>query len=144
MNRIQGWMALGLVITFSAMLSAAPQVKTGTPGSMNGDSVDLPIVFTADSSRPVSTMQFDVTLPKGVTSKSVEAGEAAKQASKNASSAMVKDKLRVIVFGINQTVISSGVIATLKLQTTASAQAKIPDVKLTQIVFSDPAGKQVR
>ena len=99
------------------------------------------MTFTADKPG-VSSLQFDVVLPNGVSNPTVTAGAAAKAAEKSVQSSPVAGGLRVLVFGVNQKTIASGAVATIHLATSKSASGAQP-IQLQGVIASAPDATKV-
>jgi hypothetical protein len=91
-------------------------VKAGTSGS-------IPITLIPGQFLPTD-VQFDVLIPTGVVFVSAIAGPSSTAANKLVQSAPVTGGVRIIVFGLNQTPLTQGVVVTLTL-TAGSSIAKI-------------------
>ena len=69
---------LGLLALGSPLAAwATPTVSVGTVSGNPGAQVNLPINFTADASNGTSSIQFDITLPTGLTFVSISTGPVA-------------------------------------------------------------------
>lgn len=77
-------------------------------------SIDLPVYFKA-STQAVSGLQFDLVLSTGLTVTSITPGIAAQVAGKSTQGNPVQVGHRVLIFGVNQTIIPSGPVAIIKL-----------------------------
>ena len=134
--------AIWLAGSSSIMFAAPPVVAVGSVTGSAGTAVDLPIAFTAGSTG-VSTLQFDLTLPSALSYVSTTTGAAAAAAQKSASGSVISGGVRVLIFGLNQNVIGSGSIATVRLNIAAGTVAGSLTVGITGIVASDPLGAGV-
>lgn len=115
-----------------------------TLGNVSGTSTAFDLPVTLSSSAPVCAAQFDVILPPGVTYGGfVAAGTAASSAAKTAEAALVDGtNLRVLVYGMNQNVIGSGGLATVRLNVAAGTAGR-KDIGVTHIFLSSPDGNDV-
>lgn len=126
----------------SEAFAQTPVVSVGSTSGAAGTAVDLPVSFTSGAT-PVSTLQFDLTLPAGVSYVSVTTGVAAATAGKSASASGTSGGVRVVIFGLNQNGIGSGSIATVRLNTASGLAAGSKTVSIAGIVAADPGGNNV-
>lgn len=100
----------------------------------------IPVAFDPQASS-VAGFQFDFPIPPGTSFQNVSAGPIVAAASKSLQTSVLQGNIiRVIVFGLNQTLILAGIGANIHLVSTASGtQALI----LQNAVASDPAGATV-
>ena len=104
--------------------------------------MDLPISFTAGAT-PVSTLQFDLTLPSSLSYSSVTTGSSAVAAGKSAQANGTSGGVRVLVFGLNQTAIGSGPIAVVRLNVASGTAVGTQPVSISGMVASDPGAVAV-
>lgn len=115
-----------------------PNISVGSISGAKGSTVDLPISFTPGTTG-VSALQFDLTLPSSLTYVSVTTGSAATQAGKSVeANATTSTQVRVLVYGLNQNIINSGQIASVKLSISPSAPSGSLSVVIGGVVASDP------
>lgn len=107
-----------------------------------GDGAIVPISFTPGT-KGISTVQFDLLLPVGVSSQSVVAGQASVAAGKGVQSSSITGGVRVIIFGLNQNSIGAGALASANLKTSSVLPPGLKPIKITNIVASDGAGVAV-
>ena len=119
-----------------------PVLTVGTVSGAAGTSVDLAVGFGAGGG-PVSTLQFDLTVPAGLSLVSVTTGSAAAAAGKTAVDSVVPDGVRVLIFGLNQNAIGSGPVVVMTLGIAAGSPAGSLPVGVIGIVASDPLGNSV-
>ena len=131
-----------LVSLSPATLAQTPRLTVGAVTGGAGGTVDLPVTFTAGAT-DVSAVQFDLTFPSALSYLSVTTGSAAAAASKSASASAISGGARVLLFGLNQTAIGSGSIATVRLDIADGATPGALAVGITGIVASDPDGAAV-
>ncbi|NIA15981.1 MAG: hypothetical protein GWP08_18105 [Nitrospiraceae bacterium] len=127
----------GLAATLSAgELSAAP----GAP------EIRIPIALEAGSRERVGGLQFDLTFDTDALSlKGVVVGAAAKDAAKDIYfSPLPSGSARVIVAGLNQNEIASGLVAEAIFAVAADVPQGEYEVRLDGVVLSDPFGNRVR
>lgn len=108
-------------------------------------SVDLGITFSVGTDPgpidDVSALQFDLILPSPVTyGGTITAGAAAAAAGKSATANVLGDKIRILVFGINQNLIGNGVVAIVRLNISATGRQEIG---ITGLALSTPDGTNV-
>lgn len=127
-------------------VAIAPQLSAtvGRVEAAKGSSINLPVYFKASSSQTtVSGVQFDVAIATGLTVTGVEPGIAALAAQKGVQAAPVTGGMRIIVFGINTTAISSGPIVVLKINVAANALVGKRPVLIGSLAASSPIGTGV-
>lgn len=107
-----------------------------------GSLVVLPVILSTGS-QPISSLQFDLDLPVGVSTDTVIAGSSATSAQKQITTNMVNGDLRVIVSGLNQTAIPSGPVALIGLRLAPSLPTGSFPMNLVNVVASDPSGINV-
>lgn len=111
-------------------------------GSANG-TVSLPVSFAA-AQASVAALQFDLALPSGISFVTATASAGALGAGKSVSANMVNaTTLRVLVFGLNQTVIPSGSLLTIQMKIVSGMKSGDNPIVISGVVMSDPAGKTV-
>lgn len=147
-NKIRVLFIAALIYAMSCLgfpaiaLGASPSVKVGSVAGGAGTAVDLPVTFTAGDTG-VSTLQFDLTLPAPLSYVSVTTGSVATTAGKSASANTISGGIRALVFGLNQTPIGSGLIATIRLNIAGDTAPGALAVGIAGIVASDPDGNAV-
>jgi len=127
----------GLAATLSAgECSAAP----GTPEAR------IPVVLDVGSGERVGGLQFDLSFDTDVVSlKGVVVGAAAKDARKDIYfSPLPSGSARVIVAGLNQNEIASGLVAEAIFAVPTDVAQGEWAVRLGGVVLSDPFGNRVR
>ena len=142
MSAVLVWIAGCFAGPSSIALAQAPTVTVGSVTSGAGTDLDLPVTFAAGTT-DVSTLQFDLTFPSTLSYVSVTTGSAAAAAGKSASGSVVSGGARIVVFGLNQTAIGSGSIATIRLHIAEGTTSGSLTVGVMGIVASDPAGNTV-
>jgi hypothetical protein len=135
--------ALTCLVGFPAgALGASPSVKIGSAAGGAGSAVDLPVAFTTGDT-DVSTLQFDLSLPASLSYVSAATGSVAVTAGKSASANDISGGVRVLIFGLNQTPLGSGAIATIRLNIAGDTAPGVLAVGIAGIVASDPNGNGV-
>src|SRR5271165_73715 len=105
--------AIALAVFAVAANAAELTLEQGTVAP--GKTVSLGVKVAVGTDAPTG-IQFDVEYDAVSLDIAVEAGPAARQASKSLQSAKVQPgKLRVLIIGFNKNVISDGVLAVLKV-----------------------------
>lgn len=127
-------MLLGVLVLTACRASAVPAPA--------GSLVTLPVSLSTGS-QSISSLQFDLDLPAGVTSDTVAQGASTIAAQKQVSSNIVNGDLRVIVSGLNQTTIPSGSVALITLRLASTLPTGTFPMTLSNVVASDPAGVNV-
>lgn len=135
-----------LLITMCLYAQQAPTISVASVTSYANTSISLPVNFTTGTTG-VSTLQFDLTLPAGVTSPSpavVTTGQAATLAGKTASANVLPSgAVRILLFGLNQNVIQSGNIVNVSLNIGVAVPVGSFTVNIGNIVCANPAGNNV-
>jgi hypothetical protein len=111
-------------------------------GAHPGDTVEVPV--TLASTAQVSALQFDVRLPQGLSQMSAVAGPVAVAAQKTVSTGATPTGVRLVIFGVNQTAIGAGTVATLKLKVDAAATAGTLAVAVEKVVAASPSADAVQ
>ncbi len=130
-----------LTLTVSAAPSTTnPTLSGGSTSGNTGTTVTLPITFSPGSTG-VASLQFTVGLPSGWSFISFSTGAASQAAGKSVSGNTSNGS--VLVFGLNQTVLGSGIVAQVQMSVPAGASAGSYPVTLTAASFSDANGTSV-
>ncbi len=144
MNKLVSFLLLGASgfgIAPIASGNTALSLTAGTASGAPGATVIIPITFTAGSTQ-VAALQCSIGLPSGWSIASVSAGPAATSAAKtvdaNQSSGML------VVFGVNQQTISTGVIANLQINIPTSASSGSYSVTINGVILSALDGSNVQ
>lgn len=119
-----------------------PKMVVGAGSAIAGNSVDIPVNFVAGSVGAAG-LQFDLVLPAGVSSNTITAGPATLAAGKGISSNIVGGALRLLITGINQNIIQSGLVAVINLKLAESTPAGSLPLTLTNVVSSDINGNNI-
>lgn len=93
---------------------------------------------------PVPAVNFDLKLPNGVTLGSVTAGPAATSANKQVQGNVVSGNIKIIVFGINQTEIQTGHLATISMFISPTAFPGFQPLDILGFAFSDAQGSAAK
>jgi hypothetical protein len=126
----------------AALASAAPNLTVGSVSGQAGTTVNLPITFDPTTSA-VAGIQFNVTLPAGVTPSTVTAGAIITAASKNINTNLVGNVWTVIVFGVNQTTIGSGTLLTVAVTIPAGTALGPLSLPLSSVVYTDANAQSI-
>lgn len=131
-------MKMFLAVLGVAILSGACHAAPAPAGSL----VTLPVTLSTGT-QAISSLQFDLDLPVGISTESVTAGASATAAQKQITTNMVNGDLRVIVSGLNQTAIPSGPVALITLRTASTVPTSTFPMNLVNVVAADPTGINV-
>lgn len=103
------------------------------------------VVLTVSSTEKVSAMQFDIEYSASLVEvRSISAGDATISAQKQLSYNRIQPgKVRIVIVGLNQNIISSGVVAEVQWTVCRSAFAANTEIVITNPVLSTPEGTQV-
>lgn len=125
--------------TNTVTIIAGPQetaaLTAGNLTAVSGSSIDVPVIL-APASFGISAIQFDMPLSNGLVYVSTSAGAAAVSADKSVQSNLIGNTVKVIVFGLNQTSINSGIVATVRLTVNNSASINQIPLVISGIVAS--------
>jgi hypothetical protein len=133
---------LGMCLSVSAMAQSA-NITVGSASGSPGSTVVVPVSFTPGATG-VSTLQFDLMFSSSLSYSAVSAGAAATNAGKSASANAISGGARVLIFGLNQNAIGSGILANVQLTVSPSAPAGSLPVAISGIVASDANANQVQ
>lgn len=123
-------------------LSQSVLIVGGILTAHPGDTIQWPISLVPGTFSPTA-LQFDLTIPTGLTFVSAAIGPAGVLAGKQFSSSVVGGTPRALLFGINQTPIGSGVVAIITLKVDPAAAKRNYPVALSNPAVSDGAGNAV-
>jgi hypothetical protein len=136
---------LSILLTSLLVLSAAAEAAKVTVGAGSGSpggSVSLPLTFSAEGAS-VAGLQLDLQVPQGLSVSSVSVGSAATAAGKQVQFAAVSGGVRILVWGLNTTVIGDGAVASVALSIASSALSGSVTVSATNALASDASGNAV-
>lgn len=154
---------IAIIDAIQTVIASTQSLTVGAVSAKRNTTVDLVIHYKANLAVPytevsnatgtvvhlvnatdlVSAIQFDLVLPAGLTVESVAPGLAAQAAVKSAQGNTVTPGYRVVIFGLNQTVIPSGPLAVLKLKVGSSFATGKTILSLTNVSASNPSGNSV-
>ncbi|MBV9303958.1 MAG: hypothetical protein JOY62_14830 [Acidobacteriaceae bacterium] len=120
--------------------ATSPFLASGSASGVAGTSITIPITFTA-SSIGVAALQCSIGVPSGWSIASVTTGQAATGAGKTVNAN--KSTGMLMVFGVNQQVIATGVVADVKINIPSSAASGTYSIPISGVVFSSPDGATV-
>lgn len=123
----------------SVNASSGAIVAAGVRAVRVGQIVTLPITFIPSTFK-VAALQTDVLLPTGFSLVSFSTGSAVTSAGKSISQAPISGGLRFLVFGLNQTTLSEGLITNLRLRVDATVIPNFYPITLSVPSASDPSG----
>ena len=124
-------------------LSEGGLVALDRVSGAKGASVNIPIAYFKGKGS-ITSLQFDVLLPTGITFQSVTIGPAGTAAQKSVSANAVANGVRVLIFGVNQTVIGDGLLATFRVAIGASVPSGSTSLGVTGVTASNGAGVGVQ
>jgi hypothetical protein len=114
----------------------------GTLKGVAGTTVAWPITLIPSTTLPTA-LQADIVLPSGITFVSVTAGVAATNAGKQVQASVVNGNERFLIFGLNQTVMAQGIVATVQLAIATGLKGLFP-VCLIAPSLSDGNGNEIQ
>src|SRR5262245_43946771 len=137
-------LVLSFLVIFPNLASAQTimTVTLGTTSGYSGTAVDLPVSLSSGSTG-VSTLQFDLTLPSKVSYVSVATGSVATAAVESAAGNAIAGGVRVVIFGLNQNPVGSGIIAVVRLNIASGTAPTTLPVGITGISASSPTATAV-
>ncbi len=118
-----------------------PALAAGTASSAPGSTVTVPISFTS-ATVAIAAFQFSISVPAGWSIVSASAGAAATAASKSVSANTASRML--IMFGVDQRTVATGVVAYIQIAVPASAESGIYPVTIAGPIFSASDGSSVQ
>ncbi len=123
-----------------------PMVTVGSTSGLAGATTTISNTLNSGAIG-ISTLQFDLVPSTGISAinpVNITTGAASTTAGKTASANVLPSgNIRVLIFGANQTIIGSGVIATVQLNISSNAVSGSHSVGIVGIVSSDPNGGNV-
>lgn len=119
-------------------LSSGALLTANVVNAHPGDTVDMDITL-APGNCSVASIQSTLNLPIGVTLKSFTVGPAAANAGKQISS----QQSTFLIFGLNQTIMNPGIVASAHLAIDPNAFKTVYSVGISTPVISDPDGHAV-
>jgi len=125
-----------------ASLEAAPTLKVGNASGAAGTVVDLPINFDPGKATIVS-IEFDLTLPPGLSTGTVTAAETLNSAGKSIGTSFIGQRWRFLIFGLNQSAIGSNKILTAQVKIAPGTPAGKLKIPVSNVSYSDAAGRVV-
>ena len=131
--------AVGYALLSVRAAQAAPTLKVGTVSGQAGTTVDIPITFDPGKAS-IACIEFDLTLPRGLSPGPVSAGEILTSAGKSLGNRVNGNIWKFVIFGINQTAIGSGTLLNLRV-TIDSAATGILHMPLNRVVYTSPDAK---
>lgn len=135
-----------MAILLSAGNSYAGEISFGGSAAGSGDTnIVLPVVLTSGAGENIVGLNFEITHSANLTLDQVtsgrEADESAKSVSSNSPSA---GTLRVVIYGIDNNVISDGTIANISFNvSTAGGSDERVTLEFVEVVAADGDAQQV-
>ncbi len=142
---ILAFIALSLVwVAFLApnSLCQTPVLGAGSVTGAAGTAVTIPISFFPGAT-PVGALQFDLAYSSALNYAATSAGPAAAAGVKSAIASSVRGGVRVIIFGLNQNPIPSGIVAKVRLNIGAGAAGGPLSILIGSMVASDASARSV-
>jgi len=135
------WCAV-VALLLGCGLSHAAHVGVDAPEALGGGRWALPVWLETLPGDSISGLQCEVLLPPAYTFSGAESGGAAAAAGKQAAAAQVSaGRIRVLVAGLNQTVLNSGYVAYVLVASDTVTDA--PGATIAGVVLSSPTGQRV-
>ena len=135
-----GWALLSSLPAASA--AAAPSLTAGGASGQATTTVSLPISFDPGAAS-VAGLQFNLALPPSLSTGAVTAGAILTAAGKSVSANRAGNTWTFVIFGINQTAISSGSLLTAQLSIASGTAAGALSLPVSGVVYSDPNGVSI-
>jgi hypothetical protein len=123
-------------------LNQGPVLVGGVMTASPGGTIDWPLTLVP-STFSVTGLQADIVIPSSFTVVSVTEGPAATAAGKTVSSNVVNGMERILVFGLNQTPIGLGVVATVQFRVDSATPSRICPISFVDPVASDASGNTI-
>lgn len=120
-------------------LTGGALVALGHIAGAKGASVQVPVVYRKGRGT-LAGLQFDIQIPTGLTFTNVILGPAGTAAGKSISSNPVAGGIRILIFGLNQTVIGDGILATITFGIASTATVGPKSIGVIGAVGSNGAG----
>ena len=147
--RIENTIAFGAGLAMSvAMACSSPAWAAGATLSLDavsgqaGTTVDIPIQFNPGTNA-VSAIQMNLLLPTAVTAVSATGGSAANAAGKSVSTNVSGTTWTFLIFGLNQTAIGAGTLATARVTIAPGTLDGNLIIAVANPVFVDPNGVSI-
>lgn len=121
---------------------AVANIGVGVASAISGCGIDVAVVLSTGA-LDVSSLQFDIMLPAGVTFNTATAGPAAIAAGKSVSPNPIAGGVRILVFGVNQTSFGPGQVVLVNLRLDVALTTGIRSLPIAGIVGSDALGASV-
>lgn len=122
-------------------LSSGGLIVGGVVDSVPGATVDIPITLVGTSQSVA--LQADIVIPQGMTFVSLVQGPIVTAASKVFQSNTIGNVRRFLVFGLNETVIGPGTLATLRLKIDAAAAKRFYQININDPVLTNVDAKAI-
>ncbi len=129
------------VLLLAAAELQAQSISVGTATGTAGAAIDVDLGFGAGSTG-VTAISIDLSFGSPLTFISAAAGSAAGAAGKSILSNTIAGGARILVYGLNQTPIGTGTLATVRLGT-AGAAPGVYALSIAAVTASDANGKSV-
>src|SRR5665213_3564247 len=133
---------LGLTVFLGTSQIGAGQSVTFSVGSASGiagDVVVIPITLTSSGGAQAAAIQWTLSYPSDITRAVFSAGVAAA----NAGKSIECNGNLCLVYGLNITVISDGVVATVTLQISSNPSLQTIPIQITGVVAATPEADSI-
>jgi hypothetical protein len=131
-----------LTLTINPAVATAPVILGGSVSGTAGSTVDLPVSFNPGG-RSVVSLQFSFTIPAGLTAGTVTPSLFLNGLSKQVSSNVSGNTWTFIIFGLNQTPITSGPLFTAQMTIAGGTSAGTLTLPVSNATYADANGQSV-
>ena len=138
------WMGGAALLTLSVCrpLQAAPNLKVGSVTAKAGETITVPISVDPGASA-IASLQFDLTLPAGLSTGTVTADPALSSSGKTVSAVLHDKDWRFIIFGVNQAPFAKGSLLTAQLTIAPGTAPGVLPLRVSHVVYSDAKGASI-
>ena len=138
----RSWLIVALSFLAVSSAVAAPTLTLGSISGPAGTTVTMPITFDPTTAS-VAGMQFNLTVPAGLSTGTITAGAILNTAGKSITANLVGNTWTFIIFGLNQTTISSGTLLTAQFVIAPGTSLGSLSIPVSNLVYSDPNGNTI-
>jgi len=135
------WKCFALIALLTAKIPAATLV-VGTASGNAGQTLNLSIALQAQGAQ-VAGVQFDLVYDNTALTVAVGTGAAASAAGKSVSTNSLPTGIRVLIVGLNQTVMADGNVADLTISVAANATSGSHPLTISGASGTDPSGQAI-
>jgi uncharacterized protein (TIGR03437 family) len=126
----------------SSLAAQSVSFSVGSASGTAGATVSVPVSFSTSGDAQPTAFQWTLNFPSSVTPIDATPGTALGVAGKSIDCRNASGSMTCLVFGLNTTVVSSGMLASVTLQIAASATTSIP-LSLSGVSASTAAGQPI-